>query len=202
MVDAMTTDVKSVFNSDGGNIMGYALFTGTDAGFKDNLSEVLVDGYDSYGTANTAKSLFGECALTDNGGYSKVLVPAESVHYFAPSDLKGMMASYYKAPFTVDETVDQRNVARQQVTAVGAYDDANNNTSVCDEIADNAARLKVWSVGNGVFGMSVVADNVTVYGMTGNVVAKAQKTDIVDLSALANGVYVIVADGNAAKVVR
>lgn len=202
MVDAMTTPVKSVFTSDGGNIMGYALFTGTDAGFEDNLSDALVDGYDSYGTANTAKSLFGECALTDNGGYSKVLVPAESVHYFAPSDLKGMMASYYRAPFAVDETVDQRNVARQAVTAVGAYDDANNNTSVCDEIADNAARLRVWSVGNGVFGMSVVADNVTVYGMTGNVVAKAQKTDIVDLSALANGVYVIVADGNAAKVVR
>jgi hypothetical protein len=201
MVDAMTTNVKTVFNSDGGNVMGTALFTG-DSGFKDDFSEVLVDGYDSYGSANTAKAVFGACALSDDGGYSKVLAPEKIVRYFAPNDLAGMMSSYYKAPFTVDETVDQRNVARQKVTAVGAYDYDENNTSVSDEITSNTTRFKVWSVGDGIYGMSIFADNVTVFSIAGNVVAKAANTDVIDLSSLANGIYVIVADGNAAKIIR
>lgn len=201
-LDAMTTPVSKVLISDGGNVFGYCYFYGeASGGFSDNFeTDVLIDGYDSYGAENTPKALFGQCSLVDKGGFSKVLVPNEIKRVYSKTDFEGVYASEYKCTFPINDGVDQRDAERPEMIAVGAYD-TGKLSGIESVSADDNDYFKVESLGGGIFRIPAVATNVAVYDLSGKTVAKVNNTDVINLAGIARGVYILRADNKAVKIV-
>ncbi len=198
----MTTKVSSVLTSDGGNVLGKCDFTSAEEGgeaFENNFaSDVVIAGYDDYKDANTPFSVFGRTGLQDKGGFSKVLVPNTFVRPYNKSDFAGLFKSEYKCPVDVNDIVDQRNVERPAVIAVGAYDES--AVTGIDAVKTDSS-ISVSFIGNGLYRLSEAADNITVSDLSGRILSSTYG-EIVNLGAYPAGVYIIVADGAVCKVVR
>lgn len=199
----MTTKVSDVLVSDGGNIFGTCDFAAAEEGgsaFVNNFAnDVVIAGYDDYSAANTPFTLFGRTGLVDKGGFSKVLVPKTLTGYYNKADFAGLFKSEYKCPVDVDDMVDQRNVERPAKISVGAYDNGDTQSSIA--AVEAGAAFAVTCLGNGVYELAAPAADVRVYDLSGRLVARCSGTTV-DLSALNGGLYILNADGNAAKLVR
>lgn len=199
----MTTKVSNVLISDGGNIFGKCDFSAAEEGgeaFVDNFeADVIIAGYDNYSADNTPFSIFGRTGLQDKGGFSKVLVPNEFTRYYNKADFAGLFKSEYKCPVDVNDVVDQRDVERPVKIAVGAYDADDDVVNGVGSVV--AAAPELMSLGGGFYRLSEPAESIVVYDLSGRTVATGYG-EIINLSAYPCGVYVVVADGFAVKLVK
>ena len=108
-------------------------------------------------------------------------------------------ASKTVSPENINLAVDQRGFKRASTTCVGSYD-ADATSGIADVIA--ADRLSVCTLGNGLFSVNGARAEATVYNLSGNVVKVVPANDVIDLSSLAKGVYIIHVDGEAFKVIK
>ncbi len=199
----MTTKVSNVLVSDGGNIFGCCNFSAAADGgeaFDNNFaSDVIITGYDNYSDSNTPYSVFGRSGLQDKGGFSKVLVPQEFTRYYNRSDFAGLVVAEYKCPVQVSDEVDQRDVMRPAVIAVGAYDAEGTGSGV--EAASVKSKLGISAIGNGLYRLSDAAASIRVYDLSGRLMLSSEG-EIVNLCSFASGVYIVEADGLTCKLVR
>ncbi|MCM1036793.1 MAG: right-handed parallel beta-helix repeat-containing protein [Bacteroides sp.] len=205
-IDDMTGKVSASVTSDGGNVLGLCSFNAAAEGgdaFDNNFEkDVIIAGYDEYSAANTPYAIFGRATLQDKGGFSKVLEPKEFKRFYNKSDFAGLFTAEYKCPVEVNDLVDQRGVERPAVIAVGAYD-TSADAGIADAGADGcgSAALTLNPLGGGLYALGAEAASIAVYDLGGRRCATGAGS-IIDLSMLAPGMYIVVADGAACKIVK
>lgn len=146
----------------------------------------------------TYADVFGDNTFGDNGGFSQTLAPVSPVKSLTIDELNALKTEW-NLPENIDLTVDQRGFKRASTTCVGSYD-ADATSGIADVIA--ADRLSVCTLGNGLFSVNGAQAEATVYNLSGNVVKVVPANDVIDLSSLAKGVYIIHVDGEAFKVIK
>lgn len=146
----------------------------------------------------TYADVFGDNTFGDNGGFSQTLAPVSPVKSLTIDELNALKTEW-NLPENIDLTVDQRGFKRASTTCVGSYD-ADATSGIADVIA--ADRLSVCTLGNGLFSVNGARAEATVYNLSGNVVKVVPANDVIDLSSLAKGVYIIHVDGEAFKVIK
>lgn len=146
----------------------------------------------------TYADVFGDNTFGDNGGFSQTLAPVSPVKSLTIDELNALKTEW-DLPENIDLTVDQRGYKRAATTCVGSYD-GDATSGIADVIA--ADRLSVCTLGNGLFSVNGARAEATVYNLSGNVVKVVPANDVIDLSSLAKGVYIIHVDGEAFKVIK
>lgn len=146
----------------------------------------------------TYADVFGDNTFGDNGGFSQTLAPVSPVKSLTIDELNALKTEW-NLPENIDLTVDQRGYKRAATTCVGSYD-GDATSGIADVIA--ADRLSVCTLGNGLFSVNGARAEATVYNLSGNVVKVVPANDVIDLSSLAKGVYIIHVDGEAFKVIK
>lgn len=146
----------------------------------------------------TYADVFGDNTFGDNGGFSQTLAPVSPVKSLTIDELNALKTEW-NLPENIDLTVDQRGYKRAATTCVGSYD-GDATSGIADvTVAD---RLSVCTLGNGLFSVNGARAEATVYNLSGNVVKVVPANDVIDLSSLAKGVYIIHVDGEAFKVIK
>lgn len=146
----------------------------------------------------TYADVFGDNTFGDNGGFSQTLAPVSPVKSLTIDELNALKTEW-NLPENINLAVDQRGFKRASTTCVGSYD-ADATSGIADVIA--ADRLSVCTLGNGLFSVNGAQAEATVYNLSGNVVKVVPANDVIDLSSLAKGVYIIHVDGEAFKVIK
>mgnify|MGYP000665489561 FL=1 len=146
----------------------------------------------------TYADVFGDNTFGDNGGFSQTLAPVSPVKSLTIDELNALKTEW-NLPENINLAVDQRGFKRASTTCVGSYD-ADATSGIADVIA--ADRLSVCTLGNGLFSVNGARAEATVYNLSGNVVKVVPANDVIDLSSLAKGVYIIHVDGEAFKVIK
>lgn len=146
----------------------------------------------------TYANVFGDNTFGDNGGFSQTLAPVSPVKSLTIDELNALKTEW-NLPENIDLTVDQRGYKRAATTCVGSYD-GDATSGIADvTVAD---RLTISTLGNGLFRVNGAEAEATVYNLSGNVVKVVPANDVIDLSSLAKGVYIIHVDGEAFKVIK
>lgn len=146
----------------------------------------------------TYADVFGDNTFGDNGGFSQTLAPVSPVKSLTIDELNALKTEW-NLPENIDLTVDQRGFKRASTTCVGSYD-GDATSGIADvTVAD---RLTISTLGNGLFSVNGARAEATVYNLSGNVVKVVPANDVIDLSSLAKGVYIIHVDGEAFKVIK
>lgn len=153
---------------------------------------------DSDDESYTYADVFGDNTFGDNGGFNQTLAPLSPVKSLTVDELNALKTEW-KLPENIDLTVDQRGFKRASTTCVGSYD-AEATSGIDDVVAAN--RLSISTLGNGLFQVNGADADATVYNLSGNVVKEVPVNEVIDLSSLAKGVYIIHVDGEAFKVVK
>lgn len=146
----------------------------------------------------TYADVFGDNTFGDNGGFSQTLAPVSPMKSLTIDELNALKTEW-NLPENINLAVDQRGFKRASTTCVGSYD-ADATSGIADVIA--ADRLSVCTLGNGLFSVNGAQAEATVYNLSGNVVKVVPANDVIDLSSLAKGVYIIHVDGEAFKVIK
>lgn len=146
----------------------------------------------------TYADVFGDNTFGDNGGFSQTLAPVSPVKSLTIDELNALKTEW-NLPENINLAVDQRGFKRASTTCVGSYD-ADATSGIADVIA--ADRLSVCTLGNGLFSVNGAQAEATVYNLSGNVVKVVPADEVIDLSSLAKGVYIIHVDGEAFKVIK
>lgn len=146
----------------------------------------------------TYADVFGSNTFGDNGGFNQTLIPVSPVKSLTLDELNALKTEW-DLPENIDLTVDQRGYKRAATTCVGSYD-GDATSGIADvTVAD---RLTISTLGNGLFRVNGAEAEATVYNLSGNVVKVVPADEVIDLSSLAQGVYIINVDGEAYKVIK
>lgn len=194
----MSGQTSSQFFSDGANIVGLCTFVGGD-GFVDNQQDIWDTVYDDCSSDNTYDAIFGANILTNNGGFSKTLALSSSKTFYEAAWLDDFVSTEYGCPFDVDELVDQRNIARSTNTSVGAYDSMLETNAVGDVMNENGIIL--INKGNDSYCIDGMISGIKVIDMQGCIIKEVQE-NIVNLSDLRKGVYLLFTTGKTFKIIR
>lgn len=100
----------------------------------------------------------------------------------------------------MDLTVDGLGMKRGETTWSGSYDPNGVESGVSNIYADNEKTIEVRQIADGVFAVKGATATVEAYDMAGRKVATGN--EIIDLSAAANGIYVVKAGAASAKIIR
>lgn len=192
------------WNSGGYNISGTAWYCTTWATPRDRTqtpeiqatSLLYLSGNDK--ETYTYADVFGDNTFGDNGGFNQTLAPLSPVKSLTVDELNALKTEW-ELPENIDLTVDQRGFKRASTTCVGSYD-AEATSGIDDVVAAN--RLSISTLGNGLFQVNGADADATVYNLSGNVVKEVPVNEVIDLSSLAKGVYIIHVNGEAFKVVK
>lgn len=196
--EGLPTKSSSQFVSSGANIVGACTFVGGD-GFVDDQQSIWDTQYDDQKASNTYENLFGNNTLADNGGFSKTLVLTSPKSLFEVSWIEGFFTQEYNCPFEVDESVDQRNVIRSANTIVGAYDSAITPNSTQDVV--NESNLTLIYYGNSIYSIKGATSVINVLDINGRFI-KIEKENIVDMSNLPKGFYLLSTKGKTFKIIH
>lgn len=192
------------WNSGGYNISGTAWYCTTWATPRDRTQTPEIQATsllylsDTDEETYTYADVFGDNTFGDNGGFSQTLAPVSPVKSLTIDELNALKTEW-NLPENINLAVDQRGFKRASTTCVGSYD-ADATSGIADVIA--ADRLSVCTLGNGLFSVNGARAEATVYNLSGNVVKVVPANDVIDLSSLAKGVYIIHVDGEAFKVIK
>lgn len=192
------------WNSGGYNISGTAWYCTTWATPRDRTQTPEIQATsllylsDTDEETYTYADVFGDNTFGDNGGFSQTLAPVSPVKSLTIDELNALKTEW-NLPENINLAVDQRGFKRASTTCVGSYD-ADATSGIADVIA--ADRLSVCTLGNGLFSVNGAQAEATVYNLSGNVVKVVPANDVIDLSSLAKGVYIIHVDGEAFKVIK
>lgn len=192
------------WNSGGYNISGTAWYCTTWATPRDRTQTPEIQATsllylsDTDEETYTYADVFGDNTFGDNGGFSQTLAPVSPVKSLTIDELNALKTEW-NLPENINLAVDQRGFKRASTTCVGSYD-ADATSGIADVIA--ADRLSVCTLGNGLFSVNGAQAEATVYNLSGNVVKVVPANDVIDLSSLAKGVYIINVDGEAYKVIK
>lgn len=192
------------WNSGGYNISGTAWYCTTWATPRDRTQTPEIQATsllylsDTDEETYTYADVFGDNTFGDNGGFSQTLAPVSPVKSLTIDELNALKTEW-NLPENIDLTVDQRGFKRASTTCVGSYD-ADATSGIADVIV--ADRLTISTLGNGLFRVNGARAEATVYNLSGNVVKVVPANDVIDLSSLAKGVYIIHVDGEAFKVIK
>ena len=192
------------WNSGGYNLSGTAWYCTTWATPRDRTQTPEIQATsllylsDTDGETYTYADVFGDNTFGDNGGFNQTLAPVSPVKSLTIDELNALKTEW-NLPENINLAVDQRGFKRASTTCVGSYD-ADATSGIADVIA--ADRLSVCTLGNGLFSVNGARAEATVYNLSGNVVKVVPANDVIDLSSLAKGVYIIHVDGEAFKVIK
>ncbi len=192
------------WNSGGYNISGTAWYCTTWTTPRDRTQTPEIQATsllylsDTDAETYTYANVFGDNTFGDNGGFSQTLAPVSPVKSLTIDELNALKTEW-NLPENINLAVDQRGFKRASTTCVGSYD-ADATSGIADVIA--ADRLSVCTLGNGLFSVNGAQAEATVYNLSGNVVKVVPANDVIDLSSLAKGVYIIHVDGEAFKVIK
>lgn len=192
------------WNSGGYNISGTAWYCTTWATPRDRTQTPEIQATsllylsDTDEETYTYADVFGDNTFGDNGGFSQTLAPVSPMKSLTIDELNALKTEW-NLPENINLAVDQRGFKRASTTCVGSYD-ADATSGIADVIA--ADRLSVCTLGNGLFSVNGAQAEATVYNLSGNVVKVVPANDVIDLSSLAKGVYIIHVDGEAFKVIK
>lgn len=192
------------WNSGGYNISGTAWYCTTWATPRDRTQTPEIQATsllylsDTDEETYTYADVFGDNTFGDNGGFNQTLAPVSPVKSLTIDELNALKTEW-NLPENINLAVDQRGFKRASTTCVGSYD-ADATSGIADVIA--ADRLSVCTLGNGLFSVNGAQAEATVYNLSGNVVKVVPANDVIDLSSLAKGVYIIHVDGEAFKVIK
>ena len=192
------------WNSGGYNISGTAWYCTTWTTPRDRTQTPEIQATsllylsDTDAETYTYADVFGDNTFGDNGGFSQTLAPVSPVKSLTIDELNALKTEW-NLPENINLAVDQRGFKRASTTCVGSYD-ADATSGIADVIA--ADRLSVCTLGNGLFSVNGARAEATVYNLSGNVVKVVPANDVIDLSSLAKGVYIIHVDGEAFKVIK
>lgn len=192
------------WNSGGYNISGTAWYCTTWATPRDRTQTPEIQETsllylsDTDEETYTYADVFGDNTFGDNGGFNQTLAPVSPVKSLTIDELNALKTEW-NLPENINLAVDQRGFKRASTTCVGSYD-ADATSGIADVIA--ADRLSVCTLGNGLFSVNGAQAEATVYNLSGNVVKVVPANDVIDLSSLAKGVYIIHVDGEAFKVIK
>lgn len=201
--------------SGGYNLTGTAWYCTTWASPRDRTQDPSVQDDHDDGTGKTVQGtylylsdnddesftyadVFGDNTFGDNGGFNQTLIPVSPVKSLTLDELNALKTEW-KLPENIDLTVDQRGYKRAATTCVGSYD-GDATSGIADVTA--ADRLTISTLGNGLFRVNGAESEATVYNLSGNVVKVVPADEVIDLSSLAQGVYIISVDGEAYKVIK
>ncbi len=182
---------KCTFDTKGYNVWGSTFnnsatpFAATDNVNKDNTMAVV------FGT-NTAKEVDG----------MNVIAPLESFRGVVLADIQTAVAGW-SMPAEIDVTLDQTGAKRPASTIPGAYDVlAKKETSGIEAVAGKASEFSLKALGAGLYAVNGAEGEAAVYDLGGRKVMAAAiaEGDILDLSALAGGIYIVSLEGKAVKV--
>lgn len=139
--------------------------------------------------------IFGTNEPVDNGGGTYTILPVVAVAGASLSELEDIL-SQWKCPVKVAINRDQRGYGRNVNTSMGAVDV--NSAVGLGAISKNAKTLIQLSADRYLI---EGVKNIRVFGMNGFLLCES-KSDVIDLSGFAKGMYLIEADGGVYKVVR
>jgi hypothetical protein len=193
---AFYVQANGVFESGGHNIWGT---------FTSEKTATLLPT-DSVSGANTVSTVFGTNEYAANGGNgTKVIAAKESFRGMTVTDLKALATKWSIPSDKIDMTLDQRGYVRPEATAAGAYDvnAIAPNTSV-NVPAANEDNFRIANVHNGNFKVIGTEGMAKVYDLTGKVVfsKNISNGEIINMSNLSKGLYVISINNKTVKVVR
>lgn len=179
------------FDTKGYNVWGSTFnnsstpFAATDNVSKDNTTAVV------FGT-NEAKEVNG----------TRVIAPLESFRGVALTDIEAAAAAW-DMPADIDVTVDQTGAKRPASTVPGAYDIlATKAPAGIVSVADNTSAFTLKALGAGRYMVAGAEGTATVFDLSGRKVLEANVSDgdVLDLSVLAGGVYIVNAGRKSVKV--
>lgn len=192
------------WNSGGYNISGTAWYCTTWTTPRDRTQTPEIQATsllylsDTDAETYTYANVFGDNTFGDNGGFSQTLAPVSPVKSLTIDELNALKTEW-NLPENINLAVDQRGFKRASTTCVGSYD-ADATSGIADvTVAD---RLTISTLGNGLFRVNGAEAEATVYNLSGNVVKVVPADEVIDLSSLAQGVYIINVDGEAFKVIK
>lgn len=153
---------------------------------------------DNIAKTNTVASVFGENEYAQVD-YSRVIAPLEAYRTVSLDDSRAI-AEAWNLPAELDLTLDQTGATRPETTVPGAYDEENyKQTGIAAAMADGDFSLR--AMGAGRYAVCGTEGAAAVYDLGGRrlVAVYVAEGDILDLSALASGIYIVSVNGMSVK---
>ena len=132
-------------------------------------------------------------------GYSRVIAPLEAYRNVS-LDASRAIAEAWNLPAELDLTLDQTGATRPETTVPGAYDEENyKQTGIVAAMTDGDFSLR--AMGAGRYAVCGTEGAAAVYDLGGRrlVAVYVAEGDILDLSALASGIYIVSVNGMSVK---
>lgn len=173
---------------------GYNLY----ATLTDNSNSGIAET-DNVDMNHTVASVFGENEYALSGIHTQAIAPVESFRTVPLADVKAKAAEW-KLPAQIDLGLDQTGAIRPELTLPGAHDPKGILVTGIDA-ATAVSTFAVRHLGAGRFSISGASGNATVYDLCGRMVGASTvaEGDVIDLSALPHGIYILAIDGKTAK---
>ena len=142
-------------------------------------------------------------AFASRGGNStKVSAPVEQYRITPLADILSLKETW-RLPEEIDLSLDQRGCLRSDITYAGSYDPA--VISGIDAVSFNKGNnLRIVSAGNGYYNVNGYVGAIAVYNMSGIMVKHLNvlNGDIIDLTDLSKGLYIIKATDASVRIIR
>lgn len=185
----------AVFETGGYNIWG---------SLNDATATVLAST-DNVANTNTMSVVLGSDAPTyaaQGGNGTKVVAVKEDYRGMTVTELKAL-ASKWNLPSQLDVTVDQRGLARPEITIAGAYD-PKASTGIEYTFAKPAQTLNVATLSNGNYAVQGVEGTAYVYDINGKLVLtqNVENGSVISLDNAAKGVYILRVNDTVKKLVK
>ena len=174
--------------------------------FTSEVTPTLLDS-DNHANTNTMSVVLGSDSPTyaaQGGNGTKVVAVKEDYRGMTVAALQDFNTKYGSTKY-LDVTLDQRGLVRPETTISGAYDPKATAASSAIEntFAAKAEALKVATLGNGNYAVNATGV-ARVYDLSGKLVLTqvVNGNDVINLSGVAKGVYVIRVNSQAQKIIK